>query len=124
MLGDPETGYIVGQTNARTGVYAENTIGGTSLATPLFTATVALAQQHAGRKFGAANALFYKASKKGAFTDITSPATPQAVAGGRGGAVVTFDYHGAGNTIVTAAGFDAVTGLGVPNGAKFFAAVK
>ena len=124
MLGDPETGYIIGQTSPTSGTYGELTIGGTSLATPLFTATVALAQQNAKRTFGAANALFYKASKKGAFTDIVAPATPQAVAGGRGGVVITFDVHGTTNTNVTAVGFDTVTGLGVPNASKFFSTVK
>jgi len=37
---------------------------------------------------------------------------------------VTFDFHGAGNTNATAVGYDTVTGLGVPDGTKFFKALK
>ena len=123
MLGDPMTGYLVGMTDPTAGTYSEQPIGGTSLATPMFTATIALAQQNAGKAFGAANAMLYKASKKGAFTDIAPSKTPQAVAV-PGGVATTFDYHGPENTNATAVGFDTVTGLGSPNGTKFFSATK
>ena len=122
MLADPYTGIIIGITSPRTGVYRQEAIGGTSLATPLFTATVALAQQYTGKKFGSGNAAFYKASKKSAFIDI-KPGKPEAVAY-PGGQATTFDYHGSENTNGTAVGYDTVTGLGVPNGVTFFKALK
>jgi len=122
MLADPMTGYLVGLTNSRSGQYGEEVIGGTSLACPMFTATMALAQQHARKSFGAANAALYKASKKGAFLDVAPSTTPEAVA--EPGVATTFDYHGSENTNATAVGYDTVTGLGVPNGATFISALK
>jgi subtilase family serine protease len=129
MLADPTTGYIIGMTDPTTGVYSEGAIGGTSLATPLFSATMALAQQNARRTFGAANALLYKASKKGAFTDIVPAAAPTAVAIPVAGQTytalaLTYDYTGTDSTLKAGVGFDTVTGLGVPNAAKFFSQVK
>jgi subtilase family serine protease len=121
MDADPYTGYFIGMTSPRSGVYRESDIGGTSLATPLFSATMALAQQYTGKKFGQANAALYKASKSGAFTDI-APGALEAVT--YGGYAVTFDYHGAGNTNATAVGYDTATGLGAPDGTKFFKALK
>jgi subtilase family serine protease len=122
MLGDPMTGFLVGETDPQSGTYSEQPIGGTSLATPMFTATMALAQQYAGKTFGAANAAIYKAAKSGGFTDV-APGKLEATAI-PGGVITTFDYHGPENTIATAKGFDAVTGLGVPNGTKFLSAMK
>jgi subtilase family serine protease len=122
MLADPYTGLIIGITSSRSGIYREEAIGGTSLATPLFTATMALAQQYTGKKFGSANAALYKASKRSAFSDI-APTNPEGVAY-PGGQVTTFDYHGTENTNFTAVGYDTATGLGVPNGVKFLKALK
>jgi subtilase family serine protease len=122
MLGDPMTGYLVGMTSPRSGQYSEEVIGGTSLACPMFTATMALAQQHAHKTFGAANPALYKAYKKGAFTDI-APGSPEGVAAATG-VITTFDYHGPENTNATAVGYDTVTGLGVPNGSSFLSALK
>lgn len=123
MLADPFTGFIIGQTDPTTGKYSESAIGGTSLACPLFAATVAVAQQHAKRHFGFANPLFYKHQR--AFRDIVPTNPPQAVAlplGDGTNAAVPFDYPGL--TIKTGAGWDSVTGLGVPNGAAFIRAIK
>ncbi|HEY2509245.1 MAG TPA: hypothetical protein VGI39_00180, partial [Polyangiaceae bacterium] len=120
MLGDPVTGFLWGDSS--TGTYEEVPIGGTSLATPLFTATIALAQQKAGKRFGSINALLYKASKSGAFRDVMP--VPDQAAAMYPGSITTFDYHGPENSLATAKGFDNVTGLGVPNGSKFFDAVK
>ncbi|HEY2510695.1 MAG TPA: S53 family peptidase [Polyangiaceae bacterium] len=130
MLADPTTGYLVGMTDPSSNEYGEGAIGGTSLATPLFSAMVALAQQNAGRAFGSANTLFYKASKKGAFTDILPAASPEGAilppqpAIGQPAIALIYDYRGSDNTLVTGKGFDNATGLGVPNAAKFFAQVK
>jgi subtilase family serine protease len=115
MLGDPYTGYQVGETYG--GTYAEFPVGGTSLATPLFTASIALAQQFAGRHFGAANPLIYLAAQFGGLRDIAPTHPGQAVA--FPGTTATFDYHGPENTLATARGFDDVTGLGSVNGVSF-----
>jgi len=123
MLADPFTGFIIGQTDPASGTYSEGTIGGTSLACPLFAATVAVAQQHAKRHFGFANPLFYKHAN--AFRDIVPTNPPQAVAlplGDGTNAAVPFDFSGL--SIKTAAGWDSVTGLGVPNGKAFLNAIK
>ncbi|HEX4460656.1 MAG TPA: S53 family peptidase [Polyangia bacterium] len=121
MLADPVTGFVVGQTSPRgTKQYKESVIGGTSLACPLFSATMILAQQKAGHAFGFANAALYKARKK-AFTDVVPLASPQAVslAGG-----VAFTFQLSGLAIDTLVGWDNVTGLGTPAGASFLAAMK
>ncbi len=123
MLADPFTGFIIGQTDPASGKYSEGAIGGTSLACPLFAATIAVAQQHAKRRFGFANPLLYKHAN--AFRDIVPTNPPQAVAlpmGDGTNAALPFDYSGL--TIKTAAGWDAVTGLGVPNGKAFLSAIK
>ena len=125
MLADPYTGYLIGETttSGRKSTYGEYAIGGTSLATPLFAATVALAQQELGIRFGFANPLWYKASKSGAFTDIV-PGANQVVST-PSGVAATIDYHGAGNSIQSAIGYDATTGLGaVTSGDAFFKALK
>ena len=51
MVGDPNTGFLVGQTQTfPEGVsYDEYRIGGTSLSSPLFAGVMALADQQAGR---------------------------------------------------------------------------
>jgi subtilase family serine protease len=121
MLGDPFTGYQVGETYQ--GVYSESPIGGTSLASPLFTASIALAQQIGGRHYGAINSLLYFAADLGAFRDIRPLHTSQDTSLG-GGTLVTFDFRGPGNTLATAPGFDNVTGLGTPDGALFLAALQ
>ncbi len=124
MLADPYTGFLVGETDPVAHTYSESGIGGTSLATPLFTASIALAQQHAGRHFGAANALLYKAAKYGALRDITPTATLQAVALPTYGFLATFGYTGPENTNTCTKGFDNETGLGTVNGTTFLDALK
>jgi subtilase family serine protease len=124
MLADPYTGYFVGLTDPTTGVYGEEPIGGTSLSCPLFSATVALAQQHANRSFGFASPALY-AARRLAFRDIVPLAVPQAAAHvpapGSAPNAVSFDYQAL--TIRTGTGWDPVTGLGVPGGTAFLSAL-
>jgi subtilase family serine protease len=122
MVGDPITGYLVGQTSARSGKYGEGVIGGTSLACPLFAATMALGEQAAGHRIGFANPLLYVASIFGALRDVKPLASPQAVAV-RAGVITTFDDE-AGQAIHVARGYDDVTGLGSPRGRAFVAGVS
>jgi len=53
-LGDPQTGAIVVQTDPASGNPAWGVVGGTSLATPIFSAIWALADQAAGESLGQA----------------------------------------------------------------------
>ena len=81
-----------------------------------------MAQQHAKKQFGFANPLLYK--HQNAFRDIAPLAQKQAVVliTSSGPAAVPFDYDQ--QTIKTAAGWDSVTGLGVPNGKAFINNIK
>jgi subtilase family serine protease len=120
MLADPVTGFLMGQT-APGGVYQEFPIGGTSLSSPMFMASMALAQQYGKKTFGFANPAIYKAYKKGAFSDVLPLASPQAVAV-YPGVVTTFDYEA--TSIHTLVGYDTMTGLGAPNGKSFLTGLK
>ena len=79
MVGDPTTGMLIGQTDPSTGVYSEYGVGGTSLSTPLFSASVILGQHSCGHALGFANPLFYK-QRATAFRDVRPSAIPQALA--------------------------------------------
>ena len=74
-LGDPQTGYLVGQTQSFPdgNHYDEYRIGGTSLSSPIFAGLMALADQAAGSPHGFANPLFYAHPE--AFYDVTSVKT-------------------------------------------------
>jgi subtilase family serine protease len=117
MLADPDTGFLIGLTSPRKKVYAESTIGGTSLACPLFAASMALAEQSAGAPIGFANPLLYTAAWFGALRDIQPARNAVAAAIPGGGVAVTFDFQG--QSIKTDFGYDNVTGLGAPEGALF-----
>ena len=141
-VGDPFTGMAVGMLsfNAQgivTG-YFEQSIGGTSLATPLVAAIVADAEQ-GSRWFGFINPALYKLAKTqpAAFND-PKPLSAKTAARYRGVAcdqatcgvisLTTFDdqswsmdgYTGQ----VTAPGYDTMTGIGTPNGQKFLSALR
>jgi subtilase family serine protease len=131
LLADPTTGLIIGFTDPDSNTYVEGPVGGTSLATPLFSAAMALAQQSTKKQFGFANPLLYK-DRATAFRDVVPLLTQQAVAIPDvevevGATIVTTDIainFGYPNlTISTTAGWDTVTGLGVPNGATFLTAL-
>ncbi len=99
-VADPETGY-------RVRVDGKDTvIGGTSAVAPLWAALIARLAQSTGKPLGLAQPLLYDSIRAGqvadGFRDITS---------GDNGA-----YR-------AAAGWDACTGLGVPDGARLLAAL-
>lgn len=133
MLGDPTTGFLVGQTQTWSdGVYYdEYRIGGTSLSSPLFAGVMALAQQKAGKVLGFANPLLY--SLKTGVTDVVAPASAMAalrsdfVNGENASGGIRYTYRALnfddGLTIRTAPGYDDVTGLGSPSGQAFLNAV-
>jgi len=133
-LGDPSTGLLVGQTQTfPTGVaFGEYRIGGTSVASPLFTGMMADVQQQAGVTIGFANPLLY--ANAAAFNDIKpAPAGLQMIRSDFANSVDasagyllsarTIDFDSP-LTIHVANGYDDVTGLGSPNGASWLPALS
>ena len=156
MVGDPYTGFIVGETYTITGdpildvgcvkisktnEYCEESVGGTSLASPLFAGVLALVNQGRFEKHrhavGFVNPALYllnvgaPGSTYAPIIDVRPPATPTAVLRGYLGdntrvRVVTMNsvpsdadptkvIEGANTSYRTTPGYDNVTGLGVPN---------
>jgi subtilase family serine protease len=130
-LADPNAGYLIGQTqtfpatcNGPGGAsYDEYRIGGTSLSSPIFAGIMALSDQKAGSPHGFANPFFYAHPSK--FYDVTSSKTAVARrnfnngvddCNGTADRLRTFNDYSGSPTQSTGAGWDNVTGLGVPNG--------
>ena len=124
-LGDPNTGYLVGETQTfPNGVahYDEYRIGGTSLSSPLMAGIMALADQAAGRPHGFANPLLYRLNRTSAVTDITNPASTIAVVrtnyvnnvDASAGLVYRLRTMNQTLTLHTTPGWDDVTGIGTP----------
>jgi subtilase family serine protease len=131
-VGDPNSGYLIGQTqtfprtcNGPGGAsYDEYRIGGTSLSCPLIAGIMALSDQKAGFAHGFANPFFYSLPSN-AYYDVTSVKTAVArrnfnngvdACNGTSDRLRTFNDYSGSPTQFTAAGWDNVTGLGVPNG--------
>ena len=125
-LGDPQTGFLVGQTQAFPdgNYYDEYRIGGTSLSSPIFAGLMALLDQKSGQPHGFANPLFY--ANPGVFYDVISVKTAVArrnfvnsvdASAGTVDRLRTFDDYSGSPTQFTAPGWDNVTGLGTPTGA-------
>jgi subtilase family serine protease len=128
-FGDPNTGYLVGQTQTfPDGVrYSEYRIGGTSLSSPIIAGIMALADQASGTPHGFANPAFY--ANPGAFYDVRHVKAAVVRANfvnginandGRVYRLRTFDQ---GLSLKTTAGYDDITGLGTP-GASFIATLS
>lgn len=141
MDADPSTGILMGQTQTfPNGVYwATTRYGGTSLASPLFAGVVALADQASGTALGFLNPAIYKLSTNdpSAIFDVV-PGGKQGQArvdyansfDASNGLVYSFRIityegleiycNGSGNcasrdnTLVTAKGYDNMTGVGTP----------
>ncbi|WP_027525162.1 protease pro-enzyme activation domain-containing protein [Bradyrhizobium sp. Ec3.3] len=99
---DPATGYQIFLNGAGA------TIGGTSAVAPLMAGLIARINEATTKKFGKTvgfiNPLIYAAGAQGAFRDITS-----------GNNDITGQLHG---MYKAGPGWDACSGLGVPNGTK------
>ncbi len=126
MDADPNTGYLVGQTQTfpdGTTEYSEYRLGGTSLSSPLFAGIMALADQAAGAPHGFVNPVLY--AHPNAFTDVTSPASTVAVVrtnytnglDASGGLTYLLRTMNQTLSLQTTAGYDDVTGLGTPTAA-------
>jgi len=105
MVGDPSTGFLVGQSQIfpdGSVKYSEYGNGGTSLSSPLFAGATAIADQVGGGSLGFLNPKLYKLSGGSAFPDIDHS---RQVTNG----VVRVDYVTA-RTAVTACGPPAHAG--------------
>jgi subtilase family serine protease len=120
-LADPYTGFEIGispiidDSTLETGDYANETYGGTSLASPLTAAQVALAQQLTHSVIGFANPTLYGLDRilPSAFRDVQPPSQEVAVAytsatSGRS-FLMTLNHD---TSLSVAKGYDDVTGMG------------
>ncbi|RAG86891.1 serine protease [Streptacidiphilus pinicola] len=126
-VADPNTGFLVGQTQTfpdKSVKYSEYRIGGTSLASPVFAAIQALAQQEQGFPLGFADPAIY--ARHGLFHDVTDhPFGPKVgLAEARvdfvnsvnasGGLAVSVRTLGQDSSLQATKGYDDVTGVGSP----------
>ena len=132
-LGDPNTGYIVGETQTFPDGsirYSEYRLGGTSLSSPIMAGIMALADQKAGRVHGFANPFFYSKAGSTAFKDIVNPSGTVAVVrtnfvngvDSSDGLVYRLRTMNQTLSLQTTPGYDDVTGLGTPT-ADFLAII-
>jgi subtilase family serine protease len=147
-LADPFTGVEIIMTVS--GQLSVSTIGGTSLACPMFSALMAIASEKAGHGLGQAAQLVYSLPA-GAITDVTAVSSPTNVTGINDGSAIsanalasplgnTTSYFsalynspfstrwfvitfGTDTSLTTGPGWDNVTGLGTPNGLSFINAI-
>ena len=120
-VADPFTGYTI---------YTEDDglqyepYGGTSLASPVTAALVGLGKTANKYKVGNVAPKLYKLAGTSAIKDVNAPnkAGVYYPFGDGTGLVVGFDTHH--QSLVSAAGWDNVTGVGTPNGAAFIKAMK
>jgi subtilase family serine protease len=148
LLADPFTGVEIIETLS--GQLSVLVIGGTSVATPMFSGVMAIAAQKAGHSLGQAAPLLYSLPPA-ALTDVTDFSSPTNVTGTINGTPVSADelakplgnttsfysaiYNspfstrwyvitfGTDSSLVTGPGWDNVTGLGTPNGLAFVNAI-
>jgi subtilase family serine protease len=123
-LADPETGFqiairpIVDNSTLATGPLEYDTYGGTSLASPIAAAKVALVQQLTHRSVGLLNPLIYKAAKAGSAAVIDVKPTAKPLLGSLVGATSGKHYlfvFGDDTSLKTRSGYDDVTGVGTLN---------
>ena len=149
-IGDPFTGVEIIMTDPTSGQLTVSTIGGTSVACPMFSALMAIASEKAGHGLGQAAQLVYSLPA-GAITDVTAVSSPTNVTGVIDGSAISADalasplgnttsyfsalYNspfstrwfvltfGTDTSLTTGPGWDNVTGLGTPNGLSFINAI-
>ncbi len=121
-LADPYTGFSIGYhpiTNNgtfTTGSWRGAVAGGTSLATPIFAAQMAVVQQITGARVGFANPVLYRlhTTSPTTFTDVVNPTRPVAAGYTTGGHLYLVTF-GADSSLSGGAGYDNQTGLGELN---------
>jgi subtilase family serine protease len=134
MPGDPNTGLRVGETQKFPNgtYYATYRIGGTSLSSPLFAGVVADAISYNGSAVGFINPLLYRDIDTSAITDVLPTSHEQATVRTNlshplfpnSAREFVLQTIGVPTTIVTAPGYDDMTGVGTPNGMYFLRAMK
>jgi subtilase family serine protease len=120
-LADPYTGFQIGirpiidDDTLETGAFVNETFGGTSLASPIVAAQIAIVQQATHTSIGFANPTLYAVQKAvpASFRDVLPQNPTQAVAytskTSGNSYLVSFDQD---TTLKTTKGYDDVTGLG------------
>ncbi|MDX6467225.1 MAG: hypothetical protein QOI27_2265 [Gaiellaceae bacterium] len=134
MVGDPNTGFLVGQTQAFPdgSYYDEYRIGGTSLSSPLFAGVMAVADQQAGAPHGFANPALYALNGTPAYRDVVPSKTYTGVirvdyvngVDGSNGLRTSLRTLGDTLTLTSKRGYDDANGLGTPNGQSFLSALS
>jgi subtilase family serine protease len=134
MVGDPNTGYLVGQTQEFPDGsirYSEYRIGGTSLSCPLLAGIQATANQLAHRRLGFLNPRIYRLAGSLAFRDVASAGVTTGVVrndyvngvDATDGTVTSLRTLNDTDTTFTRPGYDDVTGVGTPRGVVYLYAV-
>jgi subtilase family serine protease len=133
MLADPLTGLTVGETTGKVtattaadggvnftmtgGKYSEQPVGGTSLASPLFSGMEALSVQSSGSPLGYANPVLYHLNGTSQFHDVVPNPVgghePSFLAQNDSGVLLLVALN-KDSSLKTAKGYDDVTGLGSP----------
>lgn len=135
---DPFSGMLVGtieMTNGKPGPYTTESVGGTSLASPLVAGIVADAQQGQSSSFGFINPLLYSLASSGAYNDATPQDTstpqldrsafvPASLDDGVPLLGIFDDQNQTQTDQVTANGYDTTSGLGTPNGTTFLQGLR
>ncbi|MCW2787392.1 MAG: serine protease [Marmoricola sp.] len=134
MPGDPNTGMIVGETQAfPDGTYWDQyRIGGTSLSSPLMAGLLAVADQDAHHSLGFVNPLYYAMNGGRGLHDLVAPSSPLSEvrtnfvngvdsSDGLSYELRTTDVQS--STLHDVPGYDNETGVGSPNGPSFFSII-
>jgi subtilase family serine protease len=129
-IGDPNTGFLVGQTQTfpdGSARYSEYRIGGTSLSSPVLAGIEAIADQAAGHPHGFANPAIYKLPGTRSIRDVTPSGITRAVVrqdfvngvDDTSGYSITLRTLDQTQSLATRVGYDDVTGVGTPFGPKY-----
>jgi subtilase family serine protease len=135
MVGDTTTGMLIGQTqtfpngDAR---YNEYSVGGTSVASPLFAGYMALADQAAGFHHGFVNPALYRLYDRKALRDVRAVRTNLAQlvnvfsngVNRKDGIQTKLATGDMDSSLKATRGYDNATGLGSPRGDRLLRALK
>lgn len=121
-LADPSTGALIAYTE--NGKSVTTGIGGTSLASPLTAAMVGLAKAKNNLKLGNAAPVFYKIAKSSGIKDVNAPNSAGVFWALPSGETGVYGFDAKPESLVSAKGWDNVTGVGTPSGSAFYTSFK